>query len=224
MKDIVVLKYWNMANLHFYLFKCFIILVCPESIQPCTMKNRDIYWWRKKTQETLHIGQWCLSPLQSCDLLEDIWFIGSRLNQVISNSSNDVPSALVAEAAEWVLPQHVSCQDPVSQFGTQSCLEPPDQPPALALSAAGLCWWRPVHSSTSSGVLLVAGLPERGSLSADFRSSLKHRFVEKLCSTKAFPGTKNVGDHCFRGNTLKIFRIGFSKLNSRGLVISVFHL
>ena len=29
------------------------------------MKNRDIYWRRYKTQETLYIGQWCLSPLQS---------------------------------------------------------------------------------------------------------------------------------------------------------------
>ena len=38
--------------------------VSPESVQPCNMKNRDIYW-RYKTQETLYIGQWCLSPLQS---------------------------------------------------------------------------------------------------------------------------------------------------------------
>ena len=29
------------------------------------MKNRDIYWRRYKIQETLYIGQWCLSPLQS---------------------------------------------------------------------------------------------------------------------------------------------------------------
>ena len=29
------------------------------------MKNRDIYWRKYKTEETLYIGQWCLSPLQS---------------------------------------------------------------------------------------------------------------------------------------------------------------
>ena len=29
------------------------------------MKNRDTYWRRYKIQETLYIGQWCLSPLQS---------------------------------------------------------------------------------------------------------------------------------------------------------------
>ena len=39
--------------------------VCPESIQPHTMKNRGICWRRYKIQETLYIGQWCLSPLQS---------------------------------------------------------------------------------------------------------------------------------------------------------------
>ena len=39
--------------------------VCPEAIQPCNMKNRDIYWRRYKIQETLYIGQWHLSPLQN---------------------------------------------------------------------------------------------------------------------------------------------------------------
>ena len=38
---------------------------CPEGIQPCIIKNTDIYWKRYKTQDTLYIGQWCLSPLQS---------------------------------------------------------------------------------------------------------------------------------------------------------------
>ena len=35
------------------------------STQPGNMKNRDMYWRRDKIQETLYIGQWCLSPLQS---------------------------------------------------------------------------------------------------------------------------------------------------------------
>ena len=29
------------------------------------LKNRDIYWRRYKTQESLYIGQWCLTTLQS---------------------------------------------------------------------------------------------------------------------------------------------------------------
>ena len=39
--------------------------VCPEVIQPCNMKNIDIYWRRYKVQETLYLGQWHLSPLPS---------------------------------------------------------------------------------------------------------------------------------------------------------------
>ena len=42
--------------------------VCPDSIQPCNMKKRDIYWRRYKLEETLYIRQWCLSPLQSSTL------------------------------------------------------------------------------------------------------------------------------------------------------------
>ena len=40
-------------------------MACLESIQPCNMKNRDIYWRRYKIQEALYVGQWYLSPLQS---------------------------------------------------------------------------------------------------------------------------------------------------------------
>ena len=36
-----------------------------KGIQPCNMKNKDIYWRRYKIQETLYIRQWFLSPLQS---------------------------------------------------------------------------------------------------------------------------------------------------------------
>ena len=42
--------------------------VCPESIQPCTMKNRGMYWRRHKIRETLYRGWWCLSPFQSRQL------------------------------------------------------------------------------------------------------------------------------------------------------------
>ena len=39
--------------------------LCLESIQAHTLKSRDLYWRSYKTQETLCIWQWCLSPLQS---------------------------------------------------------------------------------------------------------------------------------------------------------------
>ena len=39
--------------------------VCPEGIQPCNMRNRDVYWGRYKIQETVYTGQWLLSPLPS---------------------------------------------------------------------------------------------------------------------------------------------------------------
>ena len=39
--------------------------VCWEGIQPYNIKNRDVYWRRYKIQETLYVGQWRLSSLQS---------------------------------------------------------------------------------------------------------------------------------------------------------------
>ena len=33
--------------------------------QPCNMKNRDTDWRRYEIEETLYIGQWCLTPLPS---------------------------------------------------------------------------------------------------------------------------------------------------------------
>ena len=39
-------------------------MICPERIQLYNMKYRDVYWKRYKTQETLYIGQWCLSPFK----------------------------------------------------------------------------------------------------------------------------------------------------------------
>ena len=35
---------------------------CPEGIQPCTMKNKDIYWRRCNIQETVHRTMMPLSP------------------------------------------------------------------------------------------------------------------------------------------------------------------
>ena len=55
------------TNTHVHTFwwrHMFSILLCIRGIQPCNMKNRDIYWRIYKIQETLYIGHWCFSPLQ----------------------------------------------------------------------------------------------------------------------------------------------------------------
>ena len=121
--------------------------VCPEGIWPCSMKNRDIYWRRYKIQGTLYIGQWHLSPLQSYDLLEEIWFIGSGLNQVISNCSamffllwRQKPQNKFCH--NTFLSQR--CQDPEAKPQTQF-LESPDQLLVLTLSITDLCWLQPLH-------------------------------------------------------------------------------
>ena len=36
--------------------------ICPESIQPCNMKNTDIYWRRCKKQTVHMLTQWHLLP------------------------------------------------------------------------------------------------------------------------------------------------------------------
>ena len=51
-----------------YKYVCLLIFLCVQGLSrkyPCNKKNRDIYWRRYKIQETLYIGQWHFSPLQS---------------------------------------------------------------------------------------------------------------------------------------------------------------
>ena len=73
--DIKISNYWDLSTslLISPSFALCILLtviwyiyeIWSEVIQSCNMKNKDIYWRRYKIQETLYIGQWCLSPLQS---------------------------------------------------------------------------------------------------------------------------------------------------------------
>ena len=51
------IKYWSLKFYRLILYD-----VYPEVIQSCNMKNRHLL---KKIEETLYIGQWHLSPLQS---------------------------------------------------------------------------------------------------------------------------------------------------------------
>ena len=62
--------------------------VCPESTQPCTMKNRHLL---KKVQETLYIGQWHLSPLQ----------IGTLGPHTVPQSPSAAPSHIFPESHWW---------------------------------------------------------------------------------------------------------------------------
>ena len=69
--------------------------VCPEGIQPCNMKNRDFYWRRYKIEETLHIGQWHLCPLQSRHLgiSHNFPSISSTVQNNLQNPLLESPSA-----------------------------------------------------------------------------------------------------------------------------------
>ena len=142
------------------------------------MNNRNTYWRRYKIQETLYIEQWCLSPLQSYDLLEEIWLIGSDLNQVISNCST-------LFFLLWLQkPQNKFCRD---TFHAKSCGKISDTvvfgiPRSPSSSHTVSCYLLiAAHTcSTFSGVLLAAGLPEHGSLSTGSWPSLKslcHIFI-----------------------------------------------
>ena len=72
--------------------------VCPESTQPCTMKNRDLYWRRYKIQDTVYIGQWCLSPLQSRNLgtSHSSPSISSTVQNTLQNPLLESPSAALS--------------------------------------------------------------------------------------------------------------------------------
>ena len=66
---------------------CVYTSVCMRSRRyPGTYFEKERHLW-KRIQETLYISQWRLCPLQRYDSLEEIWFIGNSLNQVISNCS-----------------------------------------------------------------------------------------------------------------------------------------
>ena len=59
------------------------------------MKNRDIYWRRSKIQETLYIGQWHLSSLQSKHLgtSRSSFSICSIVQNTLQNPFLESPSA-----------------------------------------------------------------------------------------------------------------------------------
>ena len=130
--------------------------VCPESIQPHTMKNRDIYWRRYNIQETLCRG--CLSPLRSYDFLEEIWFIGvkSLATAALCSFSSSSRSHGMNFAMTYFMPRsYMKTSDTVAFAIPRSASSSHTVRRQSLLIAART-------RSTFSGVLLVAGLPEHG--------------------------------------------------------------
>ena len=140
------------------------------------MKNRDIYWKRYKIQETLYIGQWCLSPLRSYDFLEEIWFIGvkSLATAALCSFSSSSRSHGMNFAMTYFMPRsYMKTSDTVAFAIPRSASS------SHTVSDWSL-WIAARTHSTFSDVLLVAGLPECGSLSVDSQPSLKclcHTFI-----------------------------------------------
>ena len=141
--------------------------VCPESIHPCNMKNRDIYW-SHKPQETLYIGQWGLSPLQ-------IRYLRT------SHSSPDCSTVflLLWEQKLW----NKFCYEMFhAKILHQNLRHHSFGIPRWASSSRTVSHWSLLNAahtcSTFLGVLFFAGLLEHGSLSTDSWPSLRH-----LCHT-----------------------------------------
>ena len=130
----------------------------------------------------LNLGFWIIAldpQFMSCYDLLEIWFIGSSLNQVISNCS-------MMFLLLWQ-------QKPQNKFATthfmpRSCVKISDIVvfgiPRSASSSHTAGGWSLLIAactcSACSGVLTFAGLPERGSLSTDSWPSLKclcHTFI-----------------------------------------------
>ena len=78
-------------------------MVCPVGIQPCSVKDKDIYWRRYKKQETLYTGQWCLSPLQSRHLgtSHTSPSVSSTIQNTLQNPSLESPSAALSYFLEY---------------------------------------------------------------------------------------------------------------------------
>ena len=115
----------------------------------------------------------------SYDLLEEIWFIGMSLNQLISNCSTMPPLSGSRSCGTkfagkgFVLRSYIKISD-TGVFGI----------PRSASGSRTVSLWSVLTAartrSTVSSVLLAAGLPECGSLSTDSQPSLKllcHTFI-----------------------------------------------
>ena len=114
------------------------------------------------------------------DLLEEIWFIGSSLNQIASKCRCPFCSGSRSHRINFAR----------TRFKPRSCIKISDTVVlGIPRSASSSC--RVSHQSLSiatlthltfSDVLLVEGLPEHGSLSTDSRPSLRHSCHTFICT------------------------------------------
>ena len=175
------------------------------------MKNRDIYW-RYKIQETLHIGQLCLSPIQSRHLgtSHSSRSVSSTVQNTLQNPLLELPSAALSyfpESHWWseissfsklilVLGKARSCKAPnlgcrgtespgwfdVSPKSSRSCIQISRSASSSHTVKSAILLIASRTRSTFSGVLLVAGPPECGSISTDSQPSLKHLCHTFICA------------------------------------------
>ena len=120
-------------------------------------------------------------PLISGYDLEEIWFIGSGLNKVISNCSTMF--LLLWQQKPRIEFCHDTFHTKIlhQNLGPSSFGMPRSAPSSPTVSCRYLL--TAAHTrSTFSGVLLVAGLPEHASLSTDSQPSLKHLCHIFICA------------------------------------------
>ena len=160
------------------------------------MKNRGVYWKRYKIQETLFIGEWCLSSLQSWHPGTSHW-LSQHLFHCSKHSANPLlesPSAIQSyfpESHQWS--EITSLSKVILVLGKVRNHRAPN----LGCRGLSHLGWQSLliatrTCSTFSGFLLVADLPEHRSLSTDSWPSLKHMCHSFICveliasSPKAF--------------------------------------
>ena len=108
------LSYYLNTTVYFLLFSLGITYmhkVCPESIQPGTMKNRDIYWRWYKRQEILYKGQCCLNPCWSGHLgtSHSSPSASSTVQNTLENPLLQSPSAALWYFPEFHWWSEISC-------------------------------------------------------------------------------------------------------------------
>ena len=145
------------------------------------MKNRDIYWRRYKIQETLYIGQWSLSPLQSRHLgashsspspsAAPLYFPESHQHQQIEISSISMVILVLGKARSHRAP-NMGCRGTKSPgwFGVspKNCIRKDAR-------VGTLLWWSCQSPVASFWIVQI--------VSAEECSSLVQSLVQIRCST-----------------------------------------
>ena len=132
--------------------------------------------WLGLPFQIIAVDPWFISGY---DLLEEIWFIGGGLNQVISNINTcSFCSGSRSHRMDFAM-THFMPRSCIKVLDTVVLGIPRSASSSHIISHLSLLMAARTHS-TFSGLLLVAGLPEHGSFPTDSRPSLKplcHTFI-----------------------------------------------